>query len=365
MNGAIHVNNVQIKSLKHTLKFKFEAGTSRGTLKTKEVHYILIQTSSNIIGIGECCVLKGLSYDDRPGYDSKLRESCNYLIENFPSSMDGLRNSFIAMQMEEWPSMKAGFEMAFLDFWMGGKRELFKNQFLSGKPIPINGLIWMGSREFMLEQIEKKLEQGFSTLKMKIGAIDFDTELSLLRKIRSRFGPDEIVLRVDANGAFRYEEALLKLGQLSNYHIHSIEQPLPPGQWNELASLCHKTPIPIALDEELIGLTNEVQRINMLDHIKPQYIILKPSLVGGFHESDNWINLANERNIGWWITSALESNIGLNAIAQYTFGKGVKMEQGLGTGQLYENNISSPLYIDKGSLKFAPSGTWDLSLLGM
>ena len=216
----------------------------------------------------------------------------------------------------------------------------------------------MGDHAFMLSQLEQKLAAGFNCIKMKVGAIDFDQELALLKTIRQRFSKDEIVLRVDANGAFSAEEAPSKLDALAAFDIHSIEQPLMPGQWESMAALCKNTPLPIALDEELIGVFGSSQKQELLDMIKPQYIILKPSFVGGFRGSQEWIKLANERQIGWWVTSALESNIGLNAITQWTYTLNPKGPQGLGTGSLYTNNIHSPLVVEKGYIGYDNTKKW-------
>ena len=217
----------------------------------------------------------------------------------------------------------------------------------------------MGDKSFMLEQIDEKLDSGFKCIKMKIGAIDFESEIELLKSIRNRYSSDVIEIRVDANGAFRPEEALDKLHQLAEFDLHSIEQPIKQGQFDAMANLCSKTPLPIALDEELIGIHGRQDRIEMLDQISPQFIILKPSLVGGFASSDEWISLAKERDIGWWATSALESNIGLNAIYQWTLSKETSMYQGLGTGSLYTNNFESPLVIQNASLGFESSIDWE------
>jgi O-succinylbenzoate synthase len=237
---------------------------------------------------------------------------------------------------------------------------LFPSMFTEGQDaISINGLVWMGNPDFMMQQLEEKLASGFHCIKMKIGAIDFDAEMGLLKLIRSRFRESEITIRVDANGAFTPQNALQKLEEISKYQVHSIEQPIQQGQWQEMAQLCEQTPLAIALDEELIGLYNSAEKSQCLDTIKPQYIILKPALIGGFQSSREWINLATEKNINWWITSALESNVGLNAIAQFTYTLGNKMPQGLGTGSLYTNNIEAPLEIKKGHLWCNTSTSWN------
>ncbi|HAR20789.1 MAG TPA: o-succinylbenzoate synthase, partial [Cytophagales bacterium] len=263
--------------------------------------------------------------------------------------------------LNAFPALRFAFETALLDLKNGGERKIFKNDFsLQGAKIPINGLIWMGSKTFMLKQMEEKLMEGFSCLKLKIGALDFQTEKELLASIRSSFSAKEISIRLDANGAFSVSEALEKLNQLSDFEIHSVEQPIKPGQWQEMAKLCALSPIPVALDEELIGVYGS-RKSKLLDAIKPHYIILKPSLLGGFAMCDEWISLAEKQGIDWWITSALESNIGLNAICQYTFEKTShkrEMPQGLGTGSLYHNNIKSPLCVQKGHIHYSAKGIW-------
>ncbi len=257
--------------------------------------------------------------------------------------------------MNLFPSIRFGLEMAERDLLRNGNGIFFHNDFTLGKAsIPINGLVWMGNYRFMYEQIKRKIEEGFSCIKLKIGAIDFEEELKLVKYLRSEFSERDIVIRVDANGGFQTEHALEKLKRLSEYSIHSIEQPIKQNQWHLMAELCEISPIDIALDEELIGIYQKEQKIKLLDTINPQYIIIKPSLLGGYEFSEEWMHLAEERNIGFWITSALESNIGLNAISQWAYGLGVDIPQGLGTGQLYLNNFEGPLYIENGNLKFDP-----------
>ena len=266
-----------------------------------------------------------------------------------------------ALVPKDLPSIRFGLETALLDFQRGGRRVLFENGFALGKKaIPINGLVWMGDKHFMLEQINKKLEAGYDCIKLKIGAIDLDTEISLLKYIRQKFSKEAITLRVDANGAFSPGSALDILDKLSAFDIHSIEQPIKPGQFEQMRELCLHSPIPIALDEELIGVATTDDREKLLQEIQPQFIILKPTLVGGLHSAREWIGLAEKHGVGWWITSALESNIGLNAIAQFTAEWPTQMPQGLGTGQLYHNNIPSPLYIDNASLGYDLDGSWNL-----
>lgn len=253
--------------------------------------------------------------------------------------------------------------MAFKSLKSNSPYELFPSKFTKSQAsIPINGLIWMGDKAFMKQQIQDKLSAGFQCIKMKIGAIDFETELELLKTIRNEFSSEVIELRVDANGAFTPKNALEKLKRLSDYQLHSIEQPIKQGQLLEMAKLCEETPLPIALDEELIGVFSVAKRKKMLQTIKPQYIILKPSLIGGIHNSNNWILLAKQQKIGWWITSALESNIGLNAIAQYTYTKQNPLPQGLGTGGLFTNNFDAPLQVKNGTLHYNKTLNWNFNL---
>jgi o-succinylbenzoate synthase len=306
---------------KYILNFKQPSGTSRGILTQKETWFLCLEDGGKI-GIGECGILRGLSADDRPDYAQKLEWVC----ENIALGVDKLWESLI-----EFPSIQFGVEMAFQSLASADPFLLFPSDFTVGqKAIPINGLVWMGEPSFMKAQIEEKIAQGFSCIKLKIGAIDFDQEVALLGFIRQHFSSSEIEIRVDANGAFYYEEAVVNLNVLNDFQIHSIEQPIAKNNRDEMALLCKNSPLPIALDEELIGVFSYSEKEQLLQQIQPQYIILKPSFIGGFRGTDEWIALANKYQIGWWITSALESNIGLNAIAQYTFLKQNTMPQGLG-----------------------------------
>jgi len=309
----------------------------------KETWFIIIENNQKK-GVGECGILRGLSCDDRPDYEEKLAWTC----ENIHLGVDKLWEALI-----EFPSIQFGVEMAFHSLASENPFLLFPSSFTDGqKSIPINGLIWMGNEAFMKQQIEVKLAEGFHCLKLKIGAIDFDEELKLIDYIRQNFTPEEVEIRVDANGAFYKSEALNKLHQLFGYKIHSIEQPIQKNNTDSMSELCKSTPIPIALDEELIGVFSFENKEQLLLKIMPQYIILKPSFVGGFRGTNEWILLAEKYNIKWWITSALESNIGLNAIAQWTFLKDNLMPQGLGTGALYSNNFDCQLEISQGQLWF-------------
>ena len=335
--------------LPYTLHFKEPGGTSRGVMTIRKVWYLFIYDDLHpeIVGIGECAPLPGLSCDDPGSYEEMLQRICaniRFYAEN-------------PISLEDYPSIRFGLEIAWRDYIRGGKRIWFPSDFTDGYAgIQINGLIWMGDSGQMIRRIKQKLEAGFSCLKLKIGAIDFEEEYALLKKLRDTFSLRDLELRVDANGAFRYEEALEKMDRLAALQIHSIEQPIKAGQWEKMAALCCRTSLPIALDEELIGIHSLEQRRSMLDIISPQYIILKPSLVGGFESTDEWIRLAEERKKGWWITSALESNIGLNALAQWCFLKQNPLPQGLGTGKVFTNNIPSRLRLAGELLYFNPNG---------
>ena len=338
---------------KYLLDFKQPSGTSRGTLTQKETYFIIINSEIKQ-GIGECGLFRGLSIDDRLDYENKLNWVCNHI---------DLGLEELLTQLIEFPSIQIGLEMAFKSLESHDPYELFPSKFIRGEDsISINGLVWMGSESFMKEQIAKKIEAGFSCIKMKIGAIDFQQEINLLKSIRNQFSSKDIELRVDANGAFHPTNALEKLKILSDLDLHSIEQPIKQGQIDAMATLCKKTPLPIALDEELIGVFSVTKKQELLQTINPQYIILKPSLVGGFSGSDEWINLAEKQNIGWWITSALESNVGLNAIAQYTYTKQSIMPQGLGTGSLFTNNFECPMQVNNGQLQYNNLKNWKFNL---
>ncbi|WP_242919322.1 o-succinylbenzoate synthase [Pontibacter liquoris] len=336
----------------HTLKFKFDARTSRGALSEHKVYFLHLWEldEPGIIGVGECAPLAGLSIDDRPDLEQKLQEVVQQVNEGSINLQAGQPLPG-ELQLQEWPALQFALETALLDLQHGGRRVLYDNAFSRGEAgIPINGLIWMGDKQFMQEQIKKKLSEGYTCLKLKIGSLDFATELALLQQIRETASARELTIRVDANGAFAPQEAFKKLERLARYDLHSIEQPIRQGQHELMAELCAHTPIPIALDEELIGVQHTDARASLLQQLKPQYIILKPTLLGGLEASSNWIRLAEAQGIGWWITSALESNIGLNAISQFTANYTIKMPQGLGTGQLYHNNIPSSLQIEQGLL---------------
>ena len=337
---------------KYILQFKRPSGTSRGVMTEKETWFIVLEKEGKK-GIGECGILRGLSIDDRPDYEAKLRWTC----ANIHLGENQLWEALI-----EFPSIQFGVEMAFRSLLSESPFLLFPSDFTDGKKsIPINGLVWMGEESFMKQQIEEKLADGFRCVKLKIGAIDFDAELELLRFIRQHFTPEQVEIRVDANGAFDSHLALNKITQLSEFEIHSIEQPIQKNNTDSMADLCKTTPIPIALDEELIGVFSLEEKEVLLQKIKPQYLILKPSFIGGFRGAREWISLAEKHQIGWWITSALESNIGLNAIAQFTFLQHNLMPQGLGTGALYTNNFDCPLQVSQGQLWYKKDADWDFN----
>jgi len=336
---------LQASFQKLTLNFKQPSGTSRGVLTQKDSWLISIWESKNdtIKGIGEASIIKTLSPDWNENFEVKVAEVCEN-ISHFttPTGLDELR---------VYPTIHLAIETALLDLKHGGKGIIYPSDFTKKQAsIPINGLIWMGNKAFMQQQINAKIKAGFNCIKLKIGAIDFETELQILKGIRSEYSQDVIELRVDANGAFSPNNALEKLEKLSQFKLHSIEQPIKAGQEYAMEKLCRKTPLPIALDEELIGKYSLADKTELLNKITPQYIILKPSLIGGFKGTDEWITIAKSKGIDWWITSALESNIGLNAIAQYTFTKQNRMPQGLGTGGLFTNNITSNLVVENGKL---------------
>jgi o-succinylbenzoate synthase len=338
---------------KYILNFKNPSGTSRGVLRTKETWFLILEYQGKI-GIGETGLFRGLSIDDVPNYEEKI----SWVCKNIHIGLEKLLAKFIT-----FPSIQFGIEQAFLSLESKNKFELFPSEFTKGNTcIPINGLVWMGDQQFMKTQIQEKLKSGFSCIKMKIGAIDFDAEVALLKAIRSEFSSNEIELRVDANGAFKPENALEKLEILSEMELHSIEQPIQQGQLEEMALLCEKTPLAIALDEELIGVFSRKEKRKLIETIKPQFIILKPSLVGGFSGSKEWMEIAESENIQWWITSALESNIGLNAIAQFTHTLKNELPQGLGTGSLFSNNFESPLEVKNGTLYYNNYRNWNFNI---
>lgn len=338
----------------YILNFKVPGGTSRGVLKEKQSYFIVIN-DQNRIGLGEVGILRGLSCDDQPGFEEQLKWTC----ENISLGLEKLY-----LQNKAFPSIQFALEQAFSHLENGF--EHYPSKFTKGHDFQsINGLIWMGDEEFMREQVELRLAEGFKTLKMKVGAIGWEQEKDILTSLRRNFNPDQLELRVDANGAFELEEAVEVSAFLSDISVHSMEQPLKAGRNKELALAAQRMHLPIALDESLIGLYEMKDRAALLDEVQPQYIILKPSFIGGWRGSDEWITLAEERGIGWWATSALESNIGLNAIAQWAYTKSNPIPQGLGTGSLYTNNIAGPYRVEGGRFQLVSDlqKGWDLSPL--
>lgn len=341
---------MQASFQKYVLQFKQASGTSRGVLITKET-YVLKVSESGKTGVGECAVFRGLSYDDVPNYEEKLHWLCRNIDLDF---------EILKYELRHFPSIVFGLEQSLLNL-KNGSDLYFPSDFTKGRDfIKINGLIWMGDSDFMKSQIEEKLEKGFNCIKLKIG-VNWNSEKEILRKLREKFPANILELRVDANGAFSYGDAQIVLHELAKLEIHSIEQPIKKSEIRNLnsedslmAKLCVDTPTPIALDEELIGVIDFEEKKRLLETIKPQYIILKPALVGGFSGSDEWISIAENLGINWWITSALESNIGLNAICQYTYTKQNPLPQGLGTGALFTNNFETRLHLNGDKMWMKP-----------
>ena len=335
----------------YTLNFITPGGTSRGIMTTKDTYFIKLWDESNpeVYGIGECALFKGLSAEDDEHYEDKLRELCKNVELGEPTDLSC------------HSSIQFGFESAILDFSNGGRRIYHPSPFTDENyKIPINGLVWMGKKDEMLARIDEKVAAGFHTIKLKIGAIDFNQELEMIEYVRTRYSEKDLEIRLDANGGFSPENVMQRLEKLSKHKIHSIEQPIKPGQWEEMAAVCTKSPIPIALDEELIGITNPMVMMELLRSIRPHYIILKPSLMGGMSGSLEWLRMAAQFQIGGWITSALESNIGLNTLAQWVATLQPKIPQGLGTGMVFSNNITSPLVQKEDHLIFDNTKSWNI-----
>lgn len=338
----------------YNLIFKKPAGTSRGVLTEKVTCFLKLYDENHPehFGLGEAAVFPGLSPEADDRYFYKLMELQANVRLGKPTDLS------------RFPSLQMGFEQAIRDFSGGCTGQYFDSPFLLGqRDITINGLIWMGEYEMMIEQIEKKLDAGFHCIKLKIGAIDWKSEVDMIRFIRDRYNHDKVEIRVDANGGFSMDNALPRLKRLADLEVHSIEQPIPAGNPQLMSFLCEVSPLPIALDEELIGKFTTRQKEETLDTIKPAYIVIKPSLTGGFSGAEEWIRLADERNIGWWITSSLESNIGLNALAQWVATLNQTLPQGLGTGALFTNNIATPVYTDGQYLRYKPDATIDYSAI--
>jgi o-succinylbenzoate synthase len=337
----------------YPLYFKNPSGTSRGVLTEKPCWFIRLTRSDGRSGIGEVSFISGLSVEDPEEIEIQIDHVCKLVSRG---EMDP------GQSLPSLPGIQFALESARLDLEGGGEQLLFPSDFTEGKAgIYINGLIWMGDPGYMKRQIKEKLDAGFRVLKMKVGALETELELEVLSWIRSQFGQGDLEIRLDANGAWKPDEAPGKMEQYAPFGIHSLEQPMAPGHWEELARLCRKAPIPVALDEELIGLDTFGEGRALLETVRPSYIIVKPGLLGGFRESDQWIGLAEELGTGWWVTSALESSVGLNAISQWAFQKELSIPQGLGTGGIYRNNIPSPLLMEGNQLFFRKQQGWDLT----
>jgi len=341
--------------IERTLYPRFMLGTSKGAINARTVWYLIAwhHDRPGVLGIGEAALFPGHSKEFPADVKTKLLELCMDT-----SNWERRLNS----DLVDVPSVRFAVEQCLKDLEAGGTKTLFPSEFTLGRQtIPINGLVWMDDKATMKQRLREQIDGGYTTVKMKIGAIGIDDELELLKAVRTQYRASDLILRVDANGAFSAQQAPDILKRLADLHVHSIEQPVAPGLYEVMAELCAHTPIPVALDEDLIGLNTHDAKVDLLDNLKPQYIVIKPSLVGGWAATQEWIDLAKARNIGWWITSALESSIGLNAIAQYTATLHVTMAQGLGTGKVYANNIPSPLLAEKGFLRYRPEEDWDLS----
>jgi o-succinylbenzoate synthase len=350
---------IKARWIERTLTPRFTLGTSKGSIEARIVWYLIAwdEARPEVQGIGEAALFPGHSKEFPADVRVKLIELCER-TDNWTQRL--------TTDLVDVPSVRFAVEQCLKDLEAGGTKTLFPSEFTLGrKPIPINGLVWMGDKSTMRQRIREQIDKGYRTVKMKIGAIGIDDELELLRAVRAEFGPEDITLRVDANGAFSFADAPRVLDELARLQVHSIEQPIAPGLYELMAELCAASPIPIALDEDLIGLNHLDLKRDLLDHVKPQFIVIKPSLVGGWAATREWIELAEARGIGWWITSALESSIGLNAIAQFAATLPITMAQGLGTGQVYTDNIPSPLLAEKGILHYRPEEAWDLGAFAL
>lgn len=338
---------LQAEWTRYRLDFRFLAKTSREEMRHKDTYFVRISDSERpeIYGLGECALFKGLSADDVPEFESELSHMCRSPYSSLP----------------QMSAIRFGWETAMADLINGGKRQVYPSRWSEGHGrIYINGLIWMGNKDTMIRRVEEKLTKGFKILKLKVGGIDFNDELSIIKALRQRFAASELEIRLDANGSFTSDNVMQRLDSLSAYDIHSIEQPVKANHPDIMSKVCKESPIAVALDEDLIGFRNDVEMYQLLDYIKPQYVIIKPSLCGGFERADAWIATAESLGIGWWATSALESNIGLNAISQWISTKNNPMAQGLGTGELYTNNIESPLAMDGPSLVYRRGANWEI-----
>lgn len=365
---------LQTAYTRQVFHFNFQARTSRGAMRERTSWFVKIwdERTPEIFGIGECAPLPGLSVDDVPDFEGVLKGALKELeqrtIDNgqtasFQLTTNNWSSLIKQVVPDRYPSIIFGFETALLDLLNGGERLIFKNDFQTGRKLPINGLIWMADMDLMLQQIAIKIQDGFRCIKMKVGSLNFEKECDILHYIRKKYFREDIVIRLDANGAFKVDDCLYKLKELAKYTIHSIEQPIRPGQVEALREISEQSPIPIALDEELIGVTDRAARKRILSESKVPYLILKPTLHGGLQSSKEWIQLAEENNMGWWITSALESNVGLNAICQLAAEYPIVIPQGLGTGQLYDDNVESPLMVKDGTICSDHNKVWNLETL--
>lgn len=350
-------NNLTFRWVKYILKFNKPAGTSRGVLYDKASYFIIVENNLGEIGIGECNIIPGLSPDDKPELEKHLEEICKK-AETTEDISGLLPNGY--------PALKFAFETALTDLNQNGSRILYPSDFTNGKKfIEINGLVWMGDVDVMSRQLEDKVKNDFTCIKIKIGALNWQKELSFLKWIREKYSEKKLEIRVDANGAFTEKNVFSILDDLAKLKIHSIEQPIAAGNYDLMSKVCKNSPVDIALDEEIIGVKSRGFKEELLSIIKPQYIILKPSLIGGFSETSSWVSLCQQHKIKWWVTSALESNIGLSAIAQWTALQETTMPQGLGTGKIYTNNITSPLYLDGPKLGYNREINWDIPFLNL
>lgn len=355
---------LQASFTKRTFHFSFSARTSRGALKQRDSWFLKIWNtdSPEQFGLGEAAPVSGLSSEKPSEVHHQFDDLVNRINSGaaMPASgdLEAMHSVFSTWGLS--PSVYLALETAWLDYKNGGRRIIFENDFHKGKPLDINGLVWMGGLDFMLQQVSIKIDEGFTCIKLKIGGLNFEKEMDILNFIRRKYFRDQITIRLDANGAFKADQAMYKLQDLSRFDIHSIEQPIKAGS-PFLAELCQKSPIPIALDEELIGIGSRQARIDLLDRVKPQYLVLKPTLHGGFHGCAEWIRLADERKVGWWLTSSMESSVGLNALAQFASQYPLVLPQGLGTGMIFSDNIPSPLEVRKGQLRWNSQENWDFS----
>ena len=343
----------------YTLHFRQPAGTSRGVLRQRETFFLRLEDENGATGWGECAPVPGLSPDHRAELPQMLERLCTALNQGrSPEEVAG------ELELARWPALGFALETARLDLATGGRQRLFATPFTRGEAaLPIHGLIWMDSPEGLVAQVARKVAQGFRVIKMKVGALDFATERQVLAEIRRRYPAEQVELRLDANGAFAPDEALARLKELAPFQVRFLEQPIKPGQWDALAEICARSPVPIALDEELIGHVTDQARQALLERVRPQHLVLKPTLLGGLAPTESWIRLAQERGIGWWINSALESNLGLGVLAQWTshVAESPARVHGLGTGRLFVDNLPGPICLEGTGLVMDPAGEWDFS----